>query len=208
MGSTRLPGKVMLQLGSRRVLEWVVHRGRQVDAIDDVVVAVGDGPENVMLQEWADRRGVAVVQGPEDDLLERHRRVAETTDCDIMVRVTSDCPFVPPAEVERLLALYRETDAGYVTNRTEAMPTGTDIDVIEPALLHRLSDGDASHPVKPMLEATEEWSAIVTGDESWERFTEAHTAVDTPEDYWRLWDGLDAIGSNPRDITAWVAKQT
>lgn len=207
LGSTRLPGKVLYPLGSRQVIEWVLKRGRSAETTDGVLVTLGDRPENDALREWCDRNGVPHSIAPEEDLLERHLRAADRTDNDPIVRVTGDCPFVPPEEIDRLVDEHETNDARYTTNVTEGMPIGVGADVIDRSLLEELRELGDSHPVRRPRENPEQFAVAFSPHERWTQFAEAHVAVDTPDDYWALTDALAAVGSDPYEVTRWVAER-
>jgi len=205
LGSTRLPGKVMMTIGPSRIVEWVVDRCEAASVPDEVVLTVGDQPENAALTELCERRGWRYIVGPEADLLERHRRVAATTDADVLVRITADCPFVPPAEIDRLIDVHRDGDNRYTTNVDESMPVGTAVDVIDADLLETLSAADETHPVEPLRDDSDRWGTVVDLPPRWQRFGDVHVAVDTPADYWTLIDAYDAVGADPEAVVEWMA---
>jgi spore coat polysaccharide biosynthesis protein SpsF len=206
MGSSRLPGKVLLPIGERRVLGWVVDRCRGAETVDDVVVLIGDNGENDALTEWCNRRDCRYVRGAESDLLARYRDGVSSVDPGLIVRVTGDCPFVPSDEIDRVVAAHSGTDAVYTSNRTDRMPIGSAVDVIEPSVLDALADGETTHPVVPLLDNLEEWATTITGNSDLERFDGTHFAVDTPSDYWRLTDALAARGPEPVAILEWLSR--
>ena len=74
MGSTRLPGKVLQDLGGLPVLTWVVRACRAASRVDDVVIATSDDGRDDPVAEHAASLGVAVVRGSEDDVLSRYPR--------------------------------------------------------------------------------------------------------------------------------------
>ena len=204
MGSTRLPGKVLLALGDTRVIGRVVDQCLVPNG-PDVVVTTGESAENDAVKEWCRRADVPCLTGPEDDLLKRHRSVAHRVDADCLVRVTGDCPFVPQTEIERLLDEHRNNGARYTTNYAETMPVGTAVDVLDRSLLDDLSETATSHPVKQPRAEPERWETVVSPNPEWERYRGAHIAVDTPADYWTLVDAVDAVGDDSRAVAAWVA---
>jgi spore coat polysaccharide biosynthesis protein SpsF len=200
LGSTRLPGKVLYPLGDRRVVEWVYDRAQTAAHVDLPALAVGDADPNTALTTLADRRGWSCVVGPEDDLLARHLCVVSETGADLLVRITGDCPFVPPDEIDRVVATHRENDARYTTNHVEGMPIGTAVDVIEPALLDELAARDETHPVALPRSAPDEWGVAHTAAPDLTARGPAHAAVDTPADYWRLSDAVAAVGPTPEAV--------
>lgn len=205
LGSTRLPGKVFFNLGENRVIEWVVDRCRTADAPEAVVLTIGDCSENGALAEWCERTGVRYHQGPENNLLKRHRKLAHEHNADPVVRITGDCPFVSPAEIDRLIREHAKNDARYTTNVVDKMPIGTAVDVIDRDALDELADRNETHPVMPMRKSPDEWNVVFSPNEQWSEFASAHIAVDTPEDYWRLIDAIDAVGTDPMAVARWIA---
>lgn len=94
MGSSRLPGKIMLPLGDTLVLEYVVERCRKIIDVDHVIVATSVLQQDDKIEEWCNEHGVACFRGSEDDVLSRYYECAKTYRPDYVIRVTSDCPFV------------------------------------------------------------------------------------------------------------------
>lgn len=121
MGSTRLPGKVLMDLRGETVLAHVVRRLQAVPGADAVCVAVPDKAEDDPVAEEARRLGALVSRGPEADVLERYRKAAEQCDAGMVMRVTSDCPFLDPEVCGALLRLLAESGADYACNN---MPRG------------------------------------------------------------------------------------
>lgn len=100
--STRLPAKVLLPLPSGRVaLEEVIFRCKQAKLVHQVVVAIPDTEDCDVLLDYCG--SALVVRGPELDVLERYRRAAEFTGADVIVRVTSDCPLLPPDVIDKVI---------------------------------------------------------------------------------------------------------
>jgi spore coat polysaccharide biosynthesis protein SpsF (cytidylyltransferase family) len=89
MGSKRLPGKVLEELGSHPVLEWVVRAARLTPGIDEVVVATSNEAVDDAIDEWCNSNGVKCHRGPEEDVLARFAEAAKVTGADIVMRLTA-----------------------------------------------------------------------------------------------------------------------
>ena len=72
LGSSRLPGKVLAPIGSRQVLEHVVHRLRRARRLAHLVVALPEGEADHPLADACRRLGVEAVRGQERDVLARY----------------------------------------------------------------------------------------------------------------------------------------
>ncbi|PDO09807.1 MAG: acylneuraminate cytidylyltransferase [Candidatus Reconcilbacillus cellulovorans] len=103
MGSTRLPGKVLMPLGDAVVLDYVVSRCRAMQLASGVVVATTVLGQDDAIATWCRQRSVPVFRGPEDDVLARYAACAGEYGADYVVRVTADCPFVDYALADRLI---------------------------------------------------------------------------------------------------------
>jgi spore coat polysaccharide biosynthesis protein SpsF len=88
---------------------------------------------------------------------------------------------------------------------TDRTPDGVGLGVIQSSVLSELADAGAIHPILPLREDPSAWGTVVTENEEWSALEAAHTAVDTPADYWTLVNATEAVGLEPRDVTEWVA---
>jgi spore coat polysaccharide biosynthesis protein SpsF len=128
MGSTRLPGKVLKPIAGKPLLWHIVHRLRQCALVEDIAVATSTNPRDDAIVEWGAHEGVTIVRGPEDDVLARYARAAEALDADVIVRVSSDAPFIDAGFVDHLVATLIAEDGDYVLMRegTECAHEGVD----------------------------------------------------------------------------------
>ncbi len=114
MGSTRLPGKVLRPIAGHPLLWHIVHRLKKSRLIADVAVATTTNPLDDAIVEFGRSFGVTVVRGPEDDVLARFALAAEATDADVIVRVSSDAPFIDAPFVDHLLEAMIGQDGDFV----------------------------------------------------------------------------------------------
>ena len=103
MGSSRLPGKVLMPLAGKPVLWHIVHRLRKCQTVDSIALAITTKPEDDFLQEFGETEGVAVIRGSEENVLERYYIAAKELHADIIVRVTGDAPLIDPAFLDQLV---------------------------------------------------------------------------------------------------------
>src|SRR5690606_8442030 len=90
MGSTRLPGKVLMRLAGDTVLAHVLNRCRAVQGSDAVCCATTDLPEDDAVAREAERAGARVYRGSAEDVLARYHGAAHALGCDAVLRVTAD----------------------------------------------------------------------------------------------------------------------
>ena len=129
-GSSRLPGKVLKQIGSHTVLEEVIARCRRTPGADVVVASIPDLDRDDVLVPVAERAGAVVVRGSETDVLARHTKSAKAVSATVVARITSDCPLIDPQIVGALLELRARERADYASNALErTYPVGLDCEV-------------------------------------------------------------------------------
>lgn len=146
MTSTRLPGKVMLPLAGRPLLERVAERVARTAGLDSVCIAIPAGQTHRPLADIAQAAGWVVVEGPEDDVLRRYRLAADATGADYVMRVTSDCPFIDPGVCAGVLAMTVSQAAPYGRTAIDTgYPLGLDLEVVSATAL-READAEASDP--------------------------------------------------------------
>src|SRR5690349_2894773 len=103
MTSTRLPGKVLMDLAGRPVLARVVQRLRACERVDEICLAITRNSADDPLEEFARKQKIAVVRGSEQDVLSRYVLAARSTGADAVVRITSDCPLLDPEVTDEVI---------------------------------------------------------------------------------------------------------
>ncbi|MFW6413164.1 MAG: cytidylyltransferase domain-containing protein [Oceanicaulis sp.] len=137
IGSTRLPGKVLEYLGRRTALARCLDRTRAIAGVDLVVCAVPDSPENDPVAEEAADCGAMVVRGDEQDVLARYAKAAREAEATVVMRITSDCPFIDPVISAGVLSLLKDTAADYASNSAPPLfPHGLDCEAFPASLLY------------------------------------------------------------------------
>lgn len=119
MGSSRLPGKMMLPLAGEHTITRVVERAAAAERLDEVVVATSQTRADNILERYAERAGAAVVRGSEDDVLGRVFEAATEHDADVVVRLTGDCPLLPPDVIDAVVEALETTDDKYAASVLE-----------------------------------------------------------------------------------------
>ncbi|MFD1542379.1 cytidylyltransferase domain-containing protein [Nonomuraea guangzhouensis] len=139
MGSTRLPGKVLRELGGRSVLGWVVRAVREAAAIDDLVVATTTEAADDLVVAECRRLGVFWHRGPVDDVLTRFTQVLRGHPGDAVMRFTADCPLLDPVVIREAALVFRAVPGlDYLsTSLAGTLPRGLDVEIAGLAALRR-----------------------------------------------------------------------
>lgn len=131
MGSSRLPGKVLEDLGGAPLLQYVIERASMARRPDVVVVATTQNQTDDRIGAFCLELGTIVFRGSEHDVLDRYYRAAEAIDANVIVRVTADCPFIDPDVLDRVVDAYLEGAYDYSSNAIQrTYPDGLDVEVL------------------------------------------------------------------------------
>ncbi len=106
MTSSRLPGKVMLDIAGKPMLQHMLDRVRRANSLDDVVVATTTDPTDDILEQYCQEQGIPYHRGSLQDVLERFYQAANKFRADVIVRLTADCPLIDPAVLDRTVATF------------------------------------------------------------------------------------------------------
>lgn len=133
MNSTRLPGKVLLDLEGSPMLAWQIRLLKQCAEVDEIVVATTTQPEDDALAELADREEVRWFRGSDEDVLSRFVGAAREVAADVVIRVTADCPLLSPEVTDRVIRELTDNrdSCDYASNVLErTYPRGLDVEAL------------------------------------------------------------------------------
>lgn len=186
--STRLPAKVLMPIAGQPMLRWHLDRLKRARRIDHIVVATTEEPAADAIVEIARQAGVTAFRGSEQDVLARFAGAAAFAGAATVVRVTSDCPVIDPALIDRVIALYESAgeECHYASLDVGTFPRGLDCEVFSRQALdeaHReaVAPEDREHVTVFIRRHVERYAArflsTAPSDQTY-RWT-----VDTPEDF-------------------------
>lgn len=152
MGSTRLPGKVMMSILGKPMLWHIVNRAKKAKLIDQVVVATSMSQDDKKIVDFCKKNNIEVFEGPLNDVLKRYYLAAEKYKADIIVRITADCPVVDPEIIDKTIRFYKRgkydlvgvaAGAGVIRGKIKKFPDGLDCTVFSMESL-KIADNKAT----------------------------------------------------------------
>ena len=131
-GSSRLPGKVLLDLNGRPVLEQIIRRVRRCHTIDTIVVATSVNPADEAICGLCARLDIPFFRGSEDDVLGRLAECHAEMKSDIVVELTGDSPLADPGVIDRAVEMFRQNRPDYLSNTiSRSFPIGLRVQVMK-----------------------------------------------------------------------------
>ena len=155
-GSTRLPGKILMEVNQTPLLKIHLDRLKKSKNVDKIIVATTDNAEDNIIEKLATAWGYEVFRGSENDVLDRFYQSVRNINPLWVVRVTSDCPLIDPELVDDVIAFAQNNNFDYCSNTlVENFPDGQDVEVfkfsaLEYAWKNAVKNSDREH-VTPLI---------------------------------------------------------
>jgi spore coat polysaccharide biosynthesis protein SpsF len=139
LGSSRLPCKILLPLGSETVIERVYRSLLKSKEIDHTTICIPNDEEENVLEEFLETREVSFYRGEMHDVLDRFASYSNLMEYKYVVRITSDCPFISIDVIDSSIKLIKQNpELDYVSNTLErTFPRGLDCEVFTVSALMR-----------------------------------------------------------------------
>lgn len=188
-GSTRLPGKAMMEVLGKPLLGYLLERVKRSKLVHDIIVATTELQNDDAIAAFCRQENVRCYRGSVEDVLARYLDAAQEASADVIVRVTGDCPVICPEIIDKAVSGYLShyPIVDYVSNTVKrTYPRGMDVEVFSYACLKTaaaksVSAADREHVTPYIYRHPEQFnieSIVDSADHSHFRWT-----VDTPEDF-------------------------
>lgn len=139
MGSTRLPGKTLMEISGKPVLWYVVERLKKCKKIGSIAVATSTNAKDNAIEEFCRENGIKCCRGSEQDVLARFFDCAKKHGFGIVVRVTADCPLIDPKTVDLVVESLLKGNCDYAGNTSlRTFPRGLDVEAFSFKALERV----------------------------------------------------------------------
>jgi spore coat polysaccharide biosynthesis protein SpsF len=186
MGSTRLPGKVLADIGGQPMLWYVMQRTRAAETLDEVVIATTTERADDAIVAFCGLQGVPCFRGSENDVLDRYYKAARHHNAEAVVRITSDCPLIDPEIIDKTVRAFLAEKPDYASNSVaRTYPRGLDTEVmtfraLELAWREAGQPYQRSHVTPYLYESPGRFKVL--GVSAAEDYSCYRWTVDTPED--------------------------
>jgi len=201
MGSSRLPGKVLMKSGNGMPLLYhVINQLRHCSKVKNLVIATTTNQEDDEIEKFADNNSVNVFRGSEKDVLDRYFQCAKKYSFSTIVRITADCPLIDPQIVDKVIEQFFSGNYDFATNTlTRTFPIGTDVEVfsfsaLETAWKNAQLPSEREH-VTPHLRNKGNFKTINVENDT--NISNLRLTVDRIEDFELINEILNNLSINP-----------
>ncbi|MEF9989121.1 MAG: glycosyltransferase family protein [Christensenellaceae bacterium] len=129
-GSSRLPGKILMDLQGKPVLQRVIERVEQSKKVDETIVITSANKDDLNTIKLVSNLGNRVMVGAQDDVLDRYYQTTRLLEPEYVIRITADCPVFDAQILDEALALL-EADSDYMAAISETLADGLDLEIIK-----------------------------------------------------------------------------
>ena len=141
MGSNRLPGKVLKDINGYPMLSYMIERVSAAKSIDSLIVATSVDSSDDPIVEFCKSSKILYYRGSLEDVLDRYYQTAKKLECDVIVRMTADCPLLDPRVIDTIVEVYKNYTYDYVANTSPpdrfTFPEGMDVEVFSFKILEK-----------------------------------------------------------------------
>ena len=189
MGSTRLPGKVLMEVNDRPLLAHQLDRISKSKKLDRVVVATSILEKDDEIEAFCKDYGIDCYRGSENDVMSRYYECSKQYNPDTIVRMTADCPLIDPEIIDAVVQKFDDDDVDYCANtvppETSKFPDGSDIEIfsikaLEMANTEVQDEHRREHVTFQFWQDEKYVSSQYTQEKDWSKY---RITVDYPEDF-------------------------
>lgn len=187
MNSSRLPGKILMDIGGRAMIERVYERAELAKSVQQVVILTTTNPADDDVEALCRRNGWPCHRGSEEDVLDRYYQAAVRFQADPVLRLTGDCPLLDPEILDQCVEQFAKEPADYVSYEwpEATFPRGLDVEgarfsVLEAAWKEAHEQPDREHVTRFIYRHPERFR--LSGFSHGENLSHLRWTVDAPED--------------------------
>ena len=138
LNSKRLPSKVFLKIGNKRIIDLIYDRIKSVKTISDIIFAIPNNNLNKNLFKYLKNRGLKIFLGSDKNVLDRYFKAAKKYNADTIIRITADCPLADPKLIQEMLKFFRNHKFDYISNTIyPTYPDGLDVEIFSFKALYK-----------------------------------------------------------------------
>ena len=206
MGSSRLPGKVLKDIGGVPMLTRVIVRARRAQTLGRVILATTQDKSDDPVADYCREQGFPVYRGDPLDVLDRYYQAACLFGAQTIVRLTGDCPLIDPGEIDRTVRAFQDQKVDFAANRLpppwqRTTPIGMDTEVVTFEALERAwrearQKHHREHVMPYFYEEPGRFKMLLVDHDP--NLGRLRLTVDTPEDLTLVRKIYDAFGNSDR----------
>jgi len=203
LSSRRLPGKALMEIEGKKVLEIIIERLRKVFNNEDIILATSDHESDDALEAFCEEIRIGCYRGSLDDVASRFYNAALSIGADYAIRINGDNVFVDTDTLSEMCDLALNNSHDFISNVDKrTFPTGMSIEILDMAFYNKYlpviaaDDYYKEHVTKYLYDHPECGNYKYVYNESVPEAAGMKLALDTPEDYEKISSIIQVLGTD------------
>ncbi len=130
MRSSRLPGKALIDINGKTLLERVIERTKKIKLLDHFCIATSESKEDDVIASFGEKNRICVYRGSQDDVLDRAIQAAEQYHYSSFLRICGDRPFIDPALCDEAIKIHNNKSDITTNTFPRTVPYGLSAEVV------------------------------------------------------------------------------
>lgn len=131
MSSSRLPGKALMEISGKKIIQYIFERLEQVVEKSQIILATSRLESDDVLSDFCNDYGVSVYRGDLDNVAKRFYDAASENNWDYAIRINGDNIFVDVSLLREIVALSLEGRKKFISNvKGRTFPKGMSIESV------------------------------------------------------------------------------
>jgi len=114
IGSTRLPGKVLMKIVGKPILWHVWKRLTYCKLIDEIIVATTTDKTDDLIEKVCQKNNIKIFRGSKENVLKRFIETLKYFPGDYVIRITGDTPFPSPNYIDSAIKAIKLYDGDII----------------------------------------------------------------------------------------------
>ena len=134
LGSSRLPGKVLINYKNYTLLSVLYQRLKRSQKIKEIIIATTKKRDDNEIVKFCKTNSIKYFRGSENNVLNRYYQTAKKFNIKNIIRITADCPFIDPIILDKMIIEFKKKKLDYLSNtypEPSTYPDGMDIEIFK-----------------------------------------------------------------------------
>lgn len=193
MGSSRLPGKVLMNLCGKPVLLHIIERLKDVKKEYKKIIITSTAQKDNEIENFCIENNILCFRGSEDDVLDRYYQAAKLFELQHIVRLTGDNPLIDANNLQVLIEEHLKNNADYSSNISEVnsgLPEGVGSEIftfsaLEKSWIEGKKENHREHVNEYILENQDKFKVLFVKirDSRLSACKDLRLTIDTKDDF-------------------------
>lgn len=208
MTSSRLPGKTMLRILDKPILELMIERIQRAKNISEIVVATSTNRQDDCIVNLCNKLGIGSFRGSEEDVLSRVALASRTFKADILVGFMADNPIPEPRLISEFMDFFEANDYTVVTNMLKTTFTpGLELYVVKSETIYEadrfaLAEEEREHVLLYISRNSSKYKIYNVEAPEEYNYPELHMELDAQEDFKLIKNIYENFYPNKKDFSS------